>query len=268
VKTCPTCGNGYSDELSYCLQDGTLLRGRPTSELSDRPTEVYRGQGNDTDLSTAETVVASEEQIGTPAAMPTAPPAVVSEKRFHFSAIEPASRMGCSLTIGQVATALVVVVGLGLVGLYISLNNSSSEVAMMNKSAARNANSAMPVPMSNATSNATSNAASTAANVPFTPADTARPVVSAELDSLAIDVPVPAYPPAARAAKAAGKVTVEVEIDDAGRVVAAKAVAGHPLLTEAALSAARSSKFRPKFIDGGPVPTRGTITYNFAVKGS
>ena len=35
MKTCPQCGVDYSDDLAYCLQDGTLL-----TDISDQPTVV------------------------------------------------------------------------------------------------------------------------------------------------------------------------------------------------------------------------------------
>jgi TonB family protein len=57
---------------------------------------------------------------------------------------------------------------------------------------------------------------------------------------------VPAdYPDVARAAGATGDVIVEVTIDKKGSVTSARAVSGHPLLREAAASAARLWKFSP-----------------------
>jgi TonB family protein len=64
----------------------------------------------------------------------------------------------------------------------------------------------------------------------------------------------PRYPPIAKAARAEGVVAVDVEVDAAGTVRAAKAVAGHPLLQQAGAEAARRWKFAPRE-DAGAVRT-------------
>lgn len=79
----------------------------------------------------------------------------------------------------------------------------------------------------------------------------------------ATSLPKPTYPPAAKAVKASGAVTVEVLIDEQGDVVSASAVSGHPLLRQAAVQAARQSKFKPTLISGQPVKISGIIVYNF-----
>jgi len=73
----------------------------------------------------------------------------------------------------------------------------------------------------------------------------------------------PAYPAAARAVNAEGAVSVQVLIDEEGTVVSADAVSGHPLLREAARSAAFQSKFRPTSLSGQAVKVSGVIVYNF-----
>jgi TonB family protein len=78
-----------------------------------------------------------------------------------------------------------------------------------------------------------------------------------------ISRPEPAYPPIARAARAQGPVVVRVVADEEGKVVAAQAVSGHPLLQQAALQAARKLRFKPPLVDGKPVKFSGTITYTF-----
>ena len=65
------------------------------------------------------------------------------------------------------------------------------------------------------------------------------------LNGKATSLPIPAYPPIAKAARASGNVTVEVTVDEDGNVVAAKAVSGHPLLQAASVAAARNAKFAP-----------------------
>jgi TonB family protein len=79
----------------------------------------------------------------------------------------------------------------------------------------------------------------------------------------AISLPVPAYPPAARAANIRGSVNVAVVIGKNGSVMSASAVSGHPLLRSAAVSAARRARFAPTVLSGQPVEVSGVIVYNF-----
>lgn len=73
----------------------------------------------------------------------------------------------------------------------------------------------------------------------------------------------PVYSAAARAVRAAGKVEVQVTIDETGRVIDANVLSGHTLLRESALSAARKSTFSPTFLTNQPVKVSGVIVYNF-----
>lgn len=81
-----------------------------------------------------------------------------------------------------------------------------------------------------------------------------------------INMPQPAYPPIARAAHAAGTVQIQVVIDESGKVIAAQALSGHPLLQAAALKAARGLLVTPSFLDGKPVKVVGVVNYNFVPK--
>ena len=83
------------------------------------------------------------------------------------------------------------------------------------------------------------------------------------LNGRAISLPKPPYPPAARAVRASGAVSVQVLIDESGRVVSANAASGHPLLRGAAESAARGARFSPTLLSGQAVKVSGIITYNF-----
>lgn len=83
------------------------------------------------------------------------------------------------------------------------------------------------------------------------------------LNGKATSLPKPPYPPAARAVRASGAVSVQVLIDENGNVVSASAVSGHPLLRAAAVAAARGAKFSPTKLSGQPVKVSGVITYNF-----
>ncbi|PYS99195.1 MAG: hypothetical protein DMF63_14100 [Acidobacteria bacterium] len=83
------------------------------------------------------------------------------------------------------------------------------------------------------------------------------------LNGKATSLPKPPYPPAARAVRASGAVTVQVLIDESGSVVSASAVSGHPLLRAAAVQAARGARFSPTQLSGQAVKVSGVITYNF-----
>jgi TonB family protein len=91
-------------------------------------------------------------------------------------------------------------------------------------------------------------------------------VSAGALDGKAVSKPQPPYPALAKAARASGKVTVRVTVDETGSVVAADAVSGHPLLRAAASAAARQAKFSPTLEGGKPVRVTGTLTYNFVLE--
>jgi protein TonB len=90
-----------------------------------------------------------------------------------------------------------------------------------------------------------------------------KPVSGGVLNGKATSLPKPPYPAAARAVRASGAVSVQVLIDEGGRVVSASAVSGHPLLRQAAEQAARGARFSPTQLSGQAVKVSGIITYNF-----
>lgn len=96
-----------------------------------------------------------------------------------------------------------------------------------------------------------------------TPKPPPKMISGGVLNGRATSLPTPPYPPAARAVRASGAVSVQVVIDENGRVVSASAVSGHPLLRAAAESAARGARFSPTMLSGQPVKVSGVITYNF-----
>jgi len=83
------------------------------------------------------------------------------------------------------------------------------------------------------------------------------------LNGKATSLPKPAYPAAAKAIRAGGSVSVQVTIDESGRVVSASAVSGNPLLRAAAVQAAQGARFSPTLLSGQAVKVTGVITYNF-----
>ncbi len=96
-----------------------------------------------------------------------------------------------------------------------------------------------------------------------TPKPIPKTISGGVVNSKARNLVTPTYPAAARAVRASGAVNVQVKIDEAGNVVSANAVSGHPLLKAAAEQAARSSKFSPTLLSGQPVSVTGVIVYNF-----
>lgn len=91
--------------------------------------------------------------------------------------------------------------------------------------------------------------------------------VASELEKgHALALPKPAYPPLARAGHASGTVEVQVLIDVDGKVIAAAAVSGHPLLWGVSVKAARESEFTPTKWNGEPVKVTGIIQYNFVAQ--
>lgn len=95
------------------------------------------------------------------------------------------------------------------------------------------------------------------------PKQVPRTISKGVINGSAIQLVKPLYPRAAKALGAKGVVKVQVELDEAGNVVSAKATEGHPLLTEAAETATRQSKFATTNLSGELVRVTGIIIYNF-----
>lgn len=81
-----------------------------------------------------------------------------------------------------------------------------------------------------------------------------------------LEMPEPEYPEAARDEGVEGRVRVELHLDDHGRVIEARVLAGlgHGL-DEAALAAARQARFEPATRCGHPVATTFTVGVRFAL---
>lgn len=84
------------------------------------------------------------------------------------------------------------------------------------------------------------------------------------VNGLAAFLPKPPYPPIAKAARASGVVSVQVLIDETGKVISATAISGNPLLRGEAVKAALQARFHPTFLSEVPVKVSGFINYNFA----
>ena len=92
-----------------------------------------------------------------------------------------------------------------------------------------------------------------------------KPVSGGVLNGTAINLPQPVYPDAARRMRTSGTVTVEVVLDESGKVVSAVAASGPAILREAAVQAALKARFSPTKLSGQPVKVSGVINYKFAL---
>lgn len=86
------------------------------------------------------------------------------------------------------------------------------------------------------------------------------------LNSEALLLPKPIYSTLAKQAHASGTVSVQILIDEKGKVISAKSMGGHPLLVVEAIKAAYLAKFSPTIVGETPVKVSGTITYNFVLQ--
>jgi protein TonB len=104
---------------------------------------------------------------------------------------------------------------------------------------------------------------------PLPPVEKTKPQIirkSTLLNGEALSLPKPPYPAIAKQLRIQGPVNVQVVINEAGRVISAKAVAGNPALVTAAQQAALQARFSPTMLGEQPVKVSGIITYNFVLQ--
>jgi TonB family protein len=65
--------------------------------------------------------------------------------------------------------------------------------------------------------------------------------------------------------RVAGIVSVEVVVDETGKVISAKASNGPPALRDVSVQAALKARFSPTKLSGQPVKVSGVINYKFAL---
>lgn len=89
------------------------------------------------------------------------------------------------------------------------------------------------------------------------------PISFGVLNGKAIEFPAPKYPNEAGQVGASGRVTVQIVVDEQGRVISAKAIGGPDTLREAATNAAWKARFSQTRLMGQPVKITGVLVYNF-----
>ena len=92
-----------------------------------------------------------------------------------------------------------------------------------------------------------------------------KPVSGGVLNGTALTLPPPIYPDAAKRMRTSGTVTVEVVLDESGKVVSAIATSGPTMLRDSAVQAALKARFSPTKLSGQPVKVSGVINYKFAI---
>lgn len=92
-----------------------------------------------------------------------------------------------------------------------------------------------------------------------------KPVSGGVLNGTAVSLPPPLYPEAAKRMRTQGVVSVDVVLDETGKVVSANASSGPGILRDAAVQAALKARFSPTKLSGQPVKVSGVINYKFAL---
>ncbi len=100
---------------------------------------------------------------------------------------------------------------------------------------------------------------------PPAPRPLMKPVSGGVLNGKALSLPAPVYPDSARRMHTGGLVEVEVVVDENGKVISARALAGPPSLRDVAVQAALRARFSPTKLSGRPVKIAGRINYNFTI---
>ena len=101
---------------------------------------------------------------------------------------------------------------------------------------------------------------------PPAPRPMLKPVSGGVLNGIALNLPSPRYPENAKRLRVSGLVTVEVVIDETGKVISAQAIGGPEALRDVAVQAALHARFSPTKLSGQPVKVAGLIHYKFALQ--
>jgi protein TonB len=100
---------------------------------------------------------------------------------------------------------------------------------------------------------------------PAAPKPMLRPVSGGVLNGTAVNLPPPTYPEAAKRMRVSGIVSVQVIVDETGKVISAQADNGPAALRDVAVQAALRARFSPTKLSGQPVKVSGLINYKFSL---
>lgn len=100
---------------------------------------------------------------------------------------------------------------------------------------------------------------------PPAPRPILKPVSGGVLNGTALILPAPTYPEAARRLRVSGLVSVDVIVDETGKVISASATSGPAVLRDVAIQAALRARFSPTTLSGQPVKVSGSINYRFSL---
>jgi protein TonB len=93
------------------------------------------------------------------------------------------------------------------------------------------------------------------------------PVISkGVITSEALSLPKPPYPEMAKLMRLQGKVTIQVLIDESGKVISVRVLDGHPMFKQVSERAAYQARFSPTRLGDQPVKVSGVISYNFVLQ--
>jgi hypothetical protein len=99
--------------------------------------------------------------------------------------------------------------------------------------------------------------------VPGKDSSITKPVELGELNAKAISLPQPVLTEEAKRVKATGRVSVQVVVNEEGKVISAVAVNNVAVLRDAAQAAARQALFKPLVMGGITVRFTGVLNYDF-----
>jgi TonB family protein len=300
MKRCPTCQRVYQDELSFCLEDGAPLMG--VSDTSAEASETVRIPAPRlTNQSPTEVLPVGEAQ---PSTQPS-PPFTQQRYETERTAVARPRSKALPWVLGGAVLFGIAGIVFGLMMMRGRDDSRTAENSVQSDNTTRAPESATATPMgqvnnpvdattpagetrdrtttdrTSATQTPTPKPTQATRNSPVTVVEdeppppppkptpaprNAAPISGGVLNGKAISLPRPPYPPIAKAARASGTVTVQVTIDESGKVISARAVGGHPLLQQAAVQAAYGARFSPTQLSGQPVKVTGVITYNFVAQ--
>jgi hypothetical protein len=92
-----------------------------------------------------------------------------------------------------------------------------------------------------------------------------KPISGGVLNGKALSLPAPSYPDFARRMRPGGLWEVEVVVDEDGKVISARALAGPPSLRDVSVQAAYRARFSQTKLSGQPVKITGKINYVFTI---